>query len=59
MKKDNIYEEGSIVYAKHAPHLKLIIRRYVDRIYYCKSEQDTVAPDQIYFERELTNVAGS
>ena len=33
---ENKYKEGEEVYAKVNPSLKLIIRRYVDRIYYCK-----------------------
>lgn len=37
---ENKYKEGEIVYAKINPELKLVIRRYVDQIYYCKIEKD-------------------
>ena len=50
---ENKYKEGQVVYAKENPTLKLVIRRYVYRIYYCKVQD---APDQkelVYFEREL------
>ncbi len=33
---ENKYIKGEVVYAKENPSLKLIIRHYVDRIYYCK-----------------------
>jgi hypothetical protein len=50
---ENKYKAGSIVYALVDPDKKLIVRRYVDRIYYC---YDFQVPDQkelVYFEREL------
>lgn len=51
--KENKYKEGEIVYAKINPSLKLIIRRYVDRIYYCKIQEDPARKELVYFEREL------
>ena len=50
---ENKYKEGEEVYAKVNPSLKLIIRRYVDRIYYCKVKEDTTLKEQVYFEREI------
>ena len=50
---DNIFKEGEEVYAKVDPTLKLIIRRYVDRIYYCKIKEDPMRKELVYFEREL------
>lgn len=50
---DNKYKEGEIVYAKINPNIKLIIRRYVDRIYYCKVFEDLNQKEQVYFEREI------
>jgi hypothetical protein len=50
---ENKYKEGDIVTAKENPNKKLIVRRYVDRIYYCKVENDPSAKELVYFEREL------
>ena len=56
----NKYKEGEEVYAKENPSLKLIIRRYVDRIYYCKIKEDPMHKELVYFEREIMSdqVAG-
>jgi hypothetical protein len=57
--KENKYEEGDVVYARAYPTIKLIIRRYVARIYYCKIAETPQKKDLVYFERELmTNTAG-
>ena len=50
---ENKYKEGEEVYAKVNPSLKLIVRRYVDRIYYCKIKKDPTLKELVYFEREL------
>ena len=50
---ENKYKEGDVVCAKETPTLKLVVRRYVDRIYYCKVKDDTTAKELVYFEREL------
>lgn len=50
---ENKYLEGEEVYAKTNPSQKLIIRRYVDRIYYCIIKQDPTRKELVYFEREL------
>lgn len=52
---ENLYKEGDVVCAKENPTLKLVIRRYVDRIYYCKVQADPNAKELVYFERELVN----
>ena len=51
---DNKYKEGQVVYAIENPGLKLIVRRYLDRIYYCKVHEDPDHKDLVYFERQLT-----
>jgi hypothetical protein len=51
------YKVGGIVYAKTNPALKLIIRRYVDGIYYCKVQDDLERKELVYFERELAEYA--
>lgn len=50
---ENKYKEGQVVYAKVNPALKLVIRRYVDRIYYCKVQDDPTRKELVYFEREI------
>jgi hypothetical protein len=50
---ENKFKEGEVVYANEDPTKKLVIRRYVDRIYYCKVEGDSYAKELVYFEREL------
>ncbi|TND00509.1 MAG: hypothetical protein FD123_4354 [Bacteroidetes bacterium] len=51
--ENNKYKEGEVVYAKVNPGLKLVIRRYVDDIYYCKIQEDPERNELVYFEREL------
>ena len=52
----NKFKEGSEVYALVTPGVVLVIRRYVDRVYYCRVKQDPEAKEQVYFERELAEV---
>ena len=54
---ENKYKEGDVVYSKMDPKLKLVVRRYVKRIYYCQIQEDPGQKDLVYFEREL--MAGS
>lgn len=49
----NKYNAGDIVYAKENPALKLVIRRYIDQVYYCKVFEDLNRKELVYFEREL------
>ena len=49
----NKYNAGDIVCAKENPSLQLVIRRYVDQIYYCKVQEDPERKEKVYFEREL------
>ncbi|MCR9288553.1 MAG: hypothetical protein NXI23_14350 [Bacteroidetes bacterium] len=57
---ENKYKEGDEVYAKVNPSLKLIIRRYVPKIYYCTVKEDPTRKELVYFEREIMSdqVAG-
>lgn len=54
---ENKYPEGSIVYAKVNPGLKLAVRRYASRIYYCTNLAQPQGKELVYFERELTDSA--
>jgi hypothetical protein len=51
---ENKFEEGSTVYAIVAPSVALVIRRYVERVYYCMVKDQPEQKEQVYFERELT-----
>ena len=53
---ENRYKEGEEVYATADPAQKLIIRRYVERVYYCRSKDKPDEKDLVYFERELAGV---
>jgi hypothetical protein len=50
---ENKYKEGEVVYAKTKPTIRLVIRRYIDRIYYCTVEGNPKLREEVYFEREL------
>lgn len=50
---ENKYPEGALVYAKVRPNLKLAVRRYVKRIYYCTILEHPQEKELVYFEREL------
>lgn len=52
---ENKYQVGEIVQAFAKPEQKLIIRRYVDSIYYCTIQADPTLKELVYFERELSN----
>ncbi|MCK3684943.1 hypothetical protein [Maribellus sp. YY47] len=50
---ENKFKEGEVVRAKVNPNQNLIVRRYVDRIYYCMIQEKPGHKDLVYFEREL------
>lgn len=50
---ENIFIEGSVVSAKVRPEIKLIVRRYLKRIYHCTVQDNPLQKEQVYFEREL------
>lgn len=52
---DNKYPEGTLIYAIARPGVRLIIRRYMDRRYYCREQKDPAQKELIFFERELTS----
>lgn len=53
---ENKYKEGSVVCARVDPTLKLIIRRYIDRIYYCRVQSEPERKELVYFEREICEI---
>ncbi|MDI9340942.1 MAG: hypothetical protein QM534_10275 [Sediminibacterium sp.] len=52
---ENKFKVGAYVYAINNPAIKLIIRRYVDKIYYCRIDNSPESKDLVYFEREITD----
>ncbi len=54
---ENKYPIGSEVFAKVNPDLKLTIRTYLKRIYYCTVNNNPSQKDLVYFERELMPVS--
>jgi hypothetical protein len=54
---ENKFKEGEAVRALEAPEVALVVRRYVDRVYYCKLVNDPEHKDLVYFERELRQPA--
>ena len=56
---DNIFPEESVVYAKENPTLKLVVRRYVNRVYYCTIQANPSQKELVYFERELMSALDS
>lgn len=47
------FKEGEVVYDRSRPSQKLIVRRFVSNVYYCKVTDNTTLKDLVYFEREL------
>lgn len=47
------YVAGDTVYTKVNPEIKLIVRRYVSRIYYCTFPEEPERKELALFEREL------
>ncbi len=47
------FKLGDTVYSKVNPEVKLIVRLYYRRIYYCKFAEDPEKKEVVFFEREL------
>jgi hypothetical protein len=52
---DNKYKEGDIVHSIVNPDQKLLVRRYLGRIYYCTIKDHPERTELVYFERELAD----
>jgi hypothetical protein len=50
---DNIYKVDTIITAKVNPGVKLMIRKYYQRSYYCTVIGQPDSKELVYFEREL------
>jgi hypothetical protein len=49
----NKYKPGEIVYEKVRPSQKLIIERYMDKLYYCKPADAPHRKALAYLEKDL------
>lgn len=49
----NKYTAGDHVYAKVKPSLELVIKRYIDHVYYCEIHKDPTRKELAYYEKEL------
>ena len=47
------FKIGDVVHERTNPSQKLIVNRYVDRVYYCKIQSAPNRKELVYFEREL------
>lgn len=50
----NKYKEGQIVHSLANPEQKLVVRRYIDRIYFCRVVEEPEHRELAFFERELS-----
>lgn len=53
MENINKFTAGEEVFAKENPNEVLVVRRYLQRIYYCTIKDRPDQPELVYFEREL------
>ncbi|SHK85417.1 hypothetical protein SAMN04488028_11013 [Reichenbachiella agariperforans] len=51
--KEHKYKKGDTVYTQTDQRVKLIVRRYIKRIYYCQFPDDPTRKELALFEREL------
>lgn len=51
--KEAKYVAGDTVYSKANPDVKLVVRRYVSRVYYCRFPDEPDRKELVFFEREL------
>ncbi|MBA9075410.1 MULTISPECIES: hypothetical protein [Rufibacter] len=51
--EENLYPNGAEVYAKTNPEVKLVVRRYAKRVYYCTEPGKPTQSDKVFYEREL------
>ncbi|KAA3439709.1 hypothetical protein [Rufibacter hautae] len=52
---ENLYLPGTVVFARVNPGLKLVVRRFAKRVYYCTVQENPAQKELVYFEREISN----
>lgn len=58
IENDNRFPLGTVVYAKENLSLKLVVKSYYQRVYYCTIAEDPSRKELVYFDRELVPPAG-
>lgn len=53
--RENKFEAGDTVYTKANPDVKLVVRRYIGRIYYCTFPEEPKRQELALFARELVD----
>lgn len=49
----NKYKEGEVVFEKARPLQKLVVERYLDKLYYCKLPEAPQRKSLVFLERDL------
>ncbi|TXN35242.1 hypothetical protein FVB32_11685 [Flagellimonas hymeniacidonis] len=57
-KVESRYKIGDIVCAKVRPSVLLVVRLYARKVYYCTIQNDPLANELVYFDRELKSCDG-
>lgn len=50
---ENKYKAGDVVRERIRPNQKLVIKRYLNNIYYCMAEENPRQKELVYLERDL------
>jgi len=50
---ENKFKIGEMVFERTFPAKKLIVSRFADKLYYCKTQENLKRKELVYFEREL------
>lgn len=50
---ENLFKTGEIVYSRNPPRVKMIVRRNVDKVYYCKVFNHPGNREMSFAERDL------
>lgn len=48
-----LFKSGDIVFSTKANHIKLIVRRFADDVYYCRVHNHPESKEQFHYERDL------
>ncbi len=52
-KMKNRFKIGDVVCARVRPSVSLVVRLYTRKVYYCKIQNDPLANEMVYFDKEL------
>jgi hypothetical protein len=51
------YKTGDQVFEKMFPNKKMIVMRYVDKLYYCLKDESPKRKEWLFFEKELMTMS--